>query len=84
MREWFLENWEFLASILTILVTCVASICGVTVKVRSDKKALEIANVKLETEKAQLETAIVSGSYIVCPNCGHKIFLKDVEVKIDK
>ena len=82
MREWFLENWEFIASLLTVLVTCIASICGITVKLRGDKKALEISNNNLAMEKARLKTAIVEGSYIVCPKCGEIIYLKDVEVKI--
>lgn len=81
MREWFLENWEFIASVITILVTCIASIFGVTVKMRADKKALEIANTGLQEEKLRLERAIVEGSYIICPKCGHRIFLRDVEIK---
>lgn len=81
MKAWIIDNLELIISLITILVASFASIAGISVKWRSDKKALEIENVKLEQKQKDLEKAIIDGSYIICPNCGHQIFLKDVEIK---
>lgn len=78
---WITEHLDLIISLVTILVASFASIAGISVKWRADKKALEIENIKLEQKSKDLEKAIIDGSYIVCPACGHHIFLKDVEIK---
>lgn len=78
---WITEHLELIISLITILVASIASLAGISVKWRSDKKALEIENIRLETKQKELEKAIIDGSYIICPNCGSKIFLKDVDIK---
>lgn len=80
-KEWFIENWPYIASVITAILTCVLGSLGYTVKVRSDNKALTIEKTRLEEEKTRLTRAIIEGSYIICPNCGEEIFLKDVEIK---
>lgn len=80
-KEWFLENWPYIASLITVIVTAVLGSLGYNVKVSSDNKALRIEKTKLEEEKTRLTRAIIEGSYIICPNCGEEIFLKDVEIK---
>lgn len=39
------------------------------------------ALVEKETANIELQKIIVEGSYIICPNCGHKIMLKDTTIK---
>ena len=34
-----------------------------------------------EIANAELQKAIIEGSYIICPSCGTKIMLKSVEIK---
>ena len=38
------------------------------------------ALVEKETANIELQQVIARGSYILCPNCGEKIFLTDVKV----
>lgn len=87
MRDLIAQLIPYLPAIITTAGTVAAAICAMIVanaKAKTAKAECEIEKATLEKEKVQLETAIINGSYIVCPNCGTKIYLKDVQVQIDR
>lgn len=80
--NWFVENWQFIASFLAVLLSVVGALVGIKVSYNSSTKTLTAEKVKLDQENVRLKRAIVEGAYIICPHCGEMILLKDVEVKI--
>lgn len=87
MKELLSQIIPYLPAIITTAGTVAAAICAMVVayaKAKTAKAECETEKAVLEKEKVQLEQAIINGSYIVCPNCGTKIYLKDVSVQIDR
>lgn len=85
MKEFF-SSPEFITLLTSLLVAFGGAFVAVfqTVKARqSVKKAnayAEEAKAKLELEKLELERAIISGSYVICPKCGDHVALKDATI----
>jgi len=85
---------ELLPVIIPTISTVFAAIGAVIVswlttsktKAEAQSKVNELAakNAELEIEKIELQKAIYNGTYILCPNCGEKIYLKDMKFKVDK
>ena len=74
---------EYLPQLLTIAVTILSALSACLVMFFNSKKAkyeYQKTLTEKETENLALQKAIIEGSYIICPNCGHKIFLKDQKV----
>lgn len=84
---------EFLPIIISGGTTLLAAVLGCLAsffyakKTKYDADAtandLRKENLILQQEKIELQTAIYNGTYILCPNCGEKIFLKDMQFKVD-
>ena len=74
---------DYLPQILTLAVTLLSAIVGFLVVYFNSKKAKYEYQEKLadkEKQNLELQQAIITGSYIICPNCGQKIYLKDSKV----
>lgn len=73
-------------TLITAIVGCLASFFYAR-KTKYDAQATEnelrTQNIVLQQEKIELQTAIYNGTYILCPNCGEKIYLKDMQFKVD-
>lgn len=84
---------EFLPIIIAGGGTCLTALLGALAsffyarKTKYDAIAkeneLSIENAKLQQDKIELQSSIYKGTYILCPNCNEKIFLKDMKFKID-
>lgn len=68
------------ALVISSLVACVVAWLNNS----KSKAELNTEKAELEKQKLQLEETIYNGSYIICPNCGHKIRLGDVKIQIDR
>lgn len=82
---------EALKELLPVLVSggalVITALCGCVVAWLNNSKAkaeLNQEKAELEKQKLSLEETIYNGSYIICPNCGHKIRLGDVNIQIDR
>lgn len=67
----------------TVCAALAAAIVAILKTVRI-KAELQTANAELEKEKIELEKQIYSGSYVICPGCGRKIKLSEMEFLVDK
>lgn len=84
---------EFLPIMLSGGITVFSSLVGCVVsffyarKTKYDCQAKEFEykaeNAKLQQDKIELQTSIYNGTYILCPNCNEKIYLKDMKFKVD-
>ena len=78
------EIWETTKTYLPSLITAIIA-CGVAffayLKNRANFKAKQT---ELEIENIQLKKAMIEGSYIICPNCGTKILLKDTKIYMEE
>ena len=80
-------NSETLGVIITAAVAVVSaflSMIVVAINTRKAKLKLEEEKTKLEQKNVELQQAIIDGAFIICPNCGLKIRLKDVEIKTER
>lgn len=71
-----LEYWPVIVSVLGGLI--VAILTYMLAKVKNKTKVAE-----LEAANLELKTAIIKGSFVMCPKCGEKIYLKDVTIYTD-
>lgn len=79
--EQFLNSYG--AQIISLVTPLVSAIVAFLVVFFNSKKAkfeYKEALAQKEKENLALQKALIEGSYIICPNCGSKIFLKDVQV----
>lgn len=88
---------QVLSDLLPVIIaggtTLITALCGALAsflyarKTKYDAIAteneLKRENIVLQQEKIELQTAIYTGTYILCPNCGEKIYLKDMKFKVD-
>lgn len=72
----FIDN---LPVIITALVSVISAFLTMLLYMINKKKKL----IELEIANVELETAIIKGSYIICPECKAKIYLKDTKVFTD-
>lgn len=82
-KDFLVNNLDLILSVVVVLASSIATLCGFKVSYNKEKNQLQIANAELAKAKAELEKAIIDGSYIICPHCGGKIVLKDVQIKVD-
>lgn len=71
-----LEYWPVIVSSLAGVVLCILTYITAKIKHKTKVAELEAANV-------ELKTVIVKGSFVICPKCGEKIYLKDVTIYTD-
>lgn len=81
---------EFIRECLPVIITAVSAILTaftsyvvVALKSIKTKKNLEIEKLELEKQKVELDQIMYSKSFIICPDCKRKIFLNDMQFKVD-
>lgn len=87
MNEFIQQVLPYLPAIITTAGAVAAAICGVIIawsKKTTAQNELELEKAQLEKDKVELERTIYEGSYIICPQCGRKIILKEMEFHIDR
>lgn len=77
-------NWSelgpvIIASASTIATALTAALVAILNAVKA-KASLKEQLAMAETANAELKKAIVESAYIVCPQCGTKILLKDQKI----
>ncbi len=76
IKETLIEYWPVIVTVIGGVLSCV--ITYITTKLKNKTKLVE-----LETANIELKTAIVNGSYVICPKCGEKVYLKDITIYTD-
>ena len=81
-------NWSELGPILissaaTVMTALTAAVIAILNAVKA-KAALKEKLAEAEIANAELRKAIIESAYIVCPNCGAKILLKDEKIYYTK
>lgn len=79
--EQFLNSYG--AQIISLVAPVASAIVAFLVVFFNSKKAkyeFKEALALKEKENLALQKALIEGSYIICPHCSSKIFLKDVQV----
>lgn len=71
-----IEYWPVIVTLVGGLLACILTYITTKVKAKTKEAELEAANI-------ELKTAIINGSYVMCPKCGEKIYLKDVTIYTD-
>lgn len=71
--ETIIEYWPVLVTGLLGLGSAIGTYLIAKAKAKTKEAELELANI-------ELQKAIIEGSYILCPSCGEKIFLKDAKI----
>lgn len=87
MSEFLNQLVPYLPALITTAGAVAAAICGVVIawsKKTTAQHELEVEKTQLEKDKVELERTIYEGSYIICPQCGRKIILKEMEFHIDR
>lgn len=69
-----------IVSLIAPLLSAIVAFLIVFFNSKKAKFEYKEALAQKEKENLALQKAIIEGSYIICPNCGAKIFLKDVQV----
>lgn len=62
---------------LISLFTCLKS----RSEVKQKKQELEIVKIEKEKSIAELEKSVIENSFIICPHCGTKIKVKDMDFR---
>lgn len=81
-----MELNDLLTKIATVALPCLSALVAFLVayfNMRKSKLELQQRNVELETANVEMQTAFYNGSYIVCPKCGSRIYVKDMVFKND-
>lgn len=71
--ETLIEYWPALVSGISLILG--GLLTYIVARLKYKTKVAE-----KETTIAELQKAIIDGSYILCPSCGEKIYLKDAKV----
>lgn len=82
-------NWttELISAVVVSSLSAIGTFTAFLLSFLKSKKAKyekEQAAMELEKTKLEYETKIYDGSYVICPTCGEKLRLKNMEFKIDK
>lgn len=76
-----MEKWlDVLFTYWPVIVSALAGLGVGFLTYLTKRTKYKTALVEKETENLELQKAIYEGSYIICPECGKKIFLKDSKV----
>lgn len=74
--------YEWLPTLISSATAIISALVGLIVyacTARKTKLKLEEEKVKLEIEKVELEKSIINNSFIICPSCKEKIYVKDMK-----
>lgn len=80
MKEFLNSYGAQIVSLITPLLSAMVAFLVVFFNSKKAKYEFKEALALKEKENLALQKALIEGSYIICPNCGSKIFLKDVQV----
>lgn len=80
MQEFLNSYGAQIVSLITPLLSAIVAFLVVFFNSKKAKYEYKEALAQKEKENLALQKALIEGSYIICPNCGSKIFLKDVQV----
>lgn len=75
---------EALIELLPALVPTIGTLLSVSIACVIAALKARTAKHELALEKTQLEKTIYEGSYIICPHCGNKVYIRDVKFYVDK
>ena len=81
-------NWSELGPIMissaaTVITALTAALIAILNAVKA-KASLKEKLAEAETANAELRKAIIESAYIICPQCGTKILLKDQKIYYTK
>lgn len=81
-------NWSELGPIMissaaTVITALTAALIAILNAVKA-KASLKKKLAEAETANAELRKAIIESAYIICPQCGAKILLKDQKIYYTK
>ena len=80
MKDFLNSYGAQIVSLITPLLSAFVAFLVVFFNSKKAKYEYKEALAKKEKENIALQKALIEGSYIICPSCGSKIFLKDVTV----
>lgn len=86
MKELILEISPFIAPVLTACLGVVlAWLAAAKSKAELTQKNIELekTNKELHIQQVQLQQTIIDGTYTICPNCGERIYLKDIKFYVN-
>lgn len=81
------EFTNYLSTAIVAVLGIVSAFSAYLVSAINNKKKLkevELANIELKKEQAELQLAIYNNSYTICPFCGEKIYIKDMVFRKDE
>ena len=73
--ETLIEYWP-------VIVTALCGLCSAVVTYLIAKTKARTKEAELEAVNVELQKTMIEGSYILCPSCGSKIYLKDAKVYV--